>query len=526
MDRRNNNETAGDLTDEQFRRALEVIIDSYKGAPADRLYRDAIGCFECLIEISNNTDAILTFARRHDIDLKYLVDGANFVISKMHFNPESNYYITLGLSQNVSSEEIRERWKKLMLLYHPDRQGGDNSWVSERAKKVNEAYSILKDNEKRQSFDRRLREQTMTRKPVPQPRTNPGAASSRSGRKISRDPEWDRKKKNIPKLLVGAYLIAAVVFLGYIYLQNDTEPLESALSRREGLSAQTNLISGAASVEEKSNSTVPVGPHHPTGNRDKGSINPQSLLVASPHSKGQKTQPHSEMPKHGKAGLAASPAAPENAPENVRIAARQETGTDKVVVRGDSAPKKTMPFVPQPTSGTVLGRQARPQEPEPKLSVQLFKDMPAADYSTRKPEPPRSFGQKAPSAHPAPNVQTAELTHEEVEDFMKHYSSAYSRGDLNTFMSFLSKSVVENNRLRYNEVREAYRETFSEKIDYYRVNKMIIMLNGQSANISGYYDLNRYTSTEDRWIRYSGRIQWNISKENNELKIISINYDK
>ena len=189
MDRRNNNETAGDLTDEQFRKALEVIIDSYKGASADRLYRNAIECFGCLVEISHNTEAILTFARRHDIDLKYLVDGANFVISKMHFNPESNYYITLGLSQNVSHENIRERWKKLMLLYHPDRQGGDDSWVSERAKKVNEAYSVLKDNEKRQSFDRRLLEQATVRKPVPQSRTGPGAASSRSGRKISRNPE-------------------------------------------------------------------------------------------------------------------------------------------------------------------------------------------------------------------------------------------------------------------------------------------------------------------------------------------------
>lgn len=518
MDRRNNNETAGNLTDEQFRKALEVIIASYKGVSADRLYRDAISCFDCLIEISNNTDAILTFARRHNMDLKYLVDGANFVISNMHFNPENNYYITLGLSQNVSNEEIRERWKKLMLLYHPDRQGGDDSWVSERAKKINEAYSVMKDNEKRQSFDRKLLKQAMVKKTVSQSGTGPSAASSRS-RKISRDPEWDRKKRNIPKLLVGAYLIAALVFLGYIYLQNNTELLESALSREEGLSAQANLISGAASVKENSNSTFPVEPPPPAEHRDKGSVDPQPFPVASPYSQGQKTELHSEMPKPENSGISVIPATQ----ENVRNATRQETGTDKAVARDNSAPKKTMPLLPLPTTDTVVGRQSRTQEPEPKLSAELVKDMPAADYGTLKPEPQRPFGKEAP---PVPNVQTTELTHEEVEDFMKHYSSAYSRGDLNTFMSFLSKSVVENNRLHYNEVLEAYRETFSEKINYYRINKMIIMLNGQSANISGYYDLKRYTSTEDRWIRYSGRIQWRISKENNKLKIISINYDK
>ena len=109
---------------------------------------------------------------------------------------------------------------------------------------------------------------------------------------------------------------------------------------------------------------------------------------------------------------------------------------------------------------------------------------------------------------------------------MRQYSNAYAKGDLNVFMSLLSSSVVENNRLRYNAVREAYRETFSEKINFYRVNNMTLSITGLTATVSGYYDLNRYAPAEDRWIRYSGRIQWKIAKENNELKVISINYDK
>jgi len=74
------------------------------------------------MDISNNSDAIRTFSSRNNIDLKYLVDGANFVISKIHFNPENNYYTTLGLPRKASRVEIRERWKMFMLLYHPDRQ--------------------------------------------------------------------------------------------------------------------------------------------------------------------------------------------------------------------------------------------------------------------------------------------------------------------------------------------------------------------------------------------------------------------
>jgi hypothetical protein len=521
MDRRNNNEAAGHLTDEQFRKALEVIIDSYQGASADRLYHNAIGCFACLMEISHNTEAIMTFARRHDIDLKYLVDGANFVISKMHFNPESNYYITLGLSQNVSQEEIRERWKKLMLLYHPDRHGGDDSWVSERAKKVNEAYSVLKDNEKRQSFDRRLLEQTIARNPLPRSGTNPSSASSRSGRKIS-DPEWDRSKKNIPKFLVGAYVVAALVFLSYLYLQNNGEFLEKALSTQEGLAERPSLLSRATSEKEDPTIAVPVEPHHAAEKLDKVSAKPLSLPVAGPTSKEQTTEQRSVIPTPENTGLHASPAAP----ANTRNATRQQTGPDKIVARGDSSAKTTTPLLVQPAANTPLNPQARTQEPEPSASIPPVKDMPAADLSAGKPEAPRLFNQETPPVRLGQDPKAAELTHEEIEDFMAKYSRAYTRGDLNLFMSLFSKSVVENNRLRYDAVREAYRETFSERIKFYRVNNMTLSINGLTATVSGSYDLNRYASAEDRWIRYTGRIQWKIAKEYNELKIISVNYDK
>ena len=109
---------------------------------------------------------------------------------------------------------------------------------------------------------------------------------------------------------------------------------------------------------------------------------------------------------------------------------------------------------------------------------------------------------------------------------MKRYSQAFTKSNLNEFMSLFSRSVVENDRLHYHEVRESYRETFSAKINFYKINNMMIQLNGQTATVSGFYDLNRYTSSEDRWTRYSGKIQWKIARENNELKITRMNYDK
>ena len=93
-------------------------------------------------------------------------------------------------------------------------------------------------------------------------------------------------------------------------------------------------------------------------------------------------------------------------------------------------------------------------------------------------------------------------------------------------MSLFSRSVVENSTLHYNEIRDAYRNTFSEKINFYRVNNMTIVLYGQTARVSGVYDLSRFASFENRWRSYSGSILWEIIKENNELKIVTMNYDK
>ena len=260
MDRRLDSKTTGNYSDKQFSKALEVIIDSYNGASADRLYRDAIPCFSSLIEISHNTEDIRDFARRHEIDNKYLVDGANFVISKMHFNPESNYYVTLGLPKNASHDEIRERWKKLMLLYHPDKQVGEEEWVTERAKKVNEAYSTLKDEEKRRSYDLKLIDQPVRQHAALQPKlkVRAGAPGHQHIRR-SNNPNWERNKKYIPKILIGLYVLAAFAFFASIYIQNSSELLESALFVKPQQTAPVQQIPGS-STEQASGNSMPAQP--------------------------------------------------------------------------------------------------------------------------------------------------------------------------------------------------------------------------------------------------------------------------
>ncbi|HET6746843.1 MAG TPA: molecular chaperone DnaJ [Candidatus Saccharimonadales bacterium] len=60
-----------------------------------------------------------------------------------------DYYEILGVSKSASADEIKKAFRKLAVKYHPDKDGGNEA----KFKEVNEAYEVLKDQQKRQRYD-------------------------------------------------------------------------------------------------------------------------------------------------------------------------------------------------------------------------------------------------------------------------------------------------------------------------------------------------------------------------------------
>lgn len=503
MDRRSNAKTTDSSSGEQLKKALGVIIQSYKGIPPEQLYREAICCFDALTELSYKNEAAGDFASSNGIHPKYLADGANFILSKMHFNPENDYYIALGLSQNASQDEIRERWKKLMLLYHPDRQIGNEDWFIERAKKINEAYNTLKDNYKRMDYTRNLRKQMLYAKSIPPSHVRTRPLHQKHSWKHTIFSALSALNKYLPSITVSLIIFFTLIFIGFIYFQNPSPNLESELflEKQQAL-RKTDLFS-----EKKQELSVPPN-IEPESKKDNVS-NAKEQKIALPDvaiidkrlkqkanepkeqtTKKPDVQKDVKQPSSLSSLLSSNTAAYFANKDEVKIIAP---------VQSEAGQKQAMPN----TASSPSEHRTEEQHYQPVINKnqQEAKTMTASTFYTNEP------------------------TKEDVDTFLQRYIKAYENNDLETFMSFFSKSAVENNRLDYTAIQNSYKNTFSEKINSYSLQDIVIRIDGLNVFVSGTYNINRYLSAKDRWVRYNGKVYWKLTKENNSLKIIGLDYD-
>ena len=60
-----------------------------------------------------------------------------------------DYYKILGVDKNTSKEDIKKAFRKLAHEHHPDKNQGNDT----KFKEINEAYTTLSDDQKRQQYD-------------------------------------------------------------------------------------------------------------------------------------------------------------------------------------------------------------------------------------------------------------------------------------------------------------------------------------------------------------------------------------
>jgi len=64
-----------------------------------------------------------------------------------------DYYEVLGVNKTATDEEIKKAYRKLAKQYHPDANQDNKKSAEEKFKEVSEAYEVLSDKQKRQTYD-------------------------------------------------------------------------------------------------------------------------------------------------------------------------------------------------------------------------------------------------------------------------------------------------------------------------------------------------------------------------------------
>ena len=185
-----------------------------------------------------------------------LRDAARFCVQQLCFAREADPYRVLGVEPGAPPERIKEHYRLLMRLFHPDRAVGRETWTEHYASRVNEAWTALSRSQNHAVQDRppALRipawdtlspvAERATGRSRPPPVRNPPVRRFRAPRR------W------LPSLVLGGLtLAAAVVVLGGFYLD------QSSVGRtgfRPTSDANFDPPAGVATASEPAGALAPL----------------------------------------------------------------------------------------------------------------------------------------------------------------------------------------------------------------------------------------------------------------------------
>jgi len=117
------------------------------GYPPEALYESALRNYDRLIELAESPDNAREMTLVLDLTEARIQADAKAVISLLLQNGENDPYTALGLPVNAQGDEVTRRWKRLVVLFHPDRNPHEST-CEEITKKINEAYGKITANRK------------------------------------------------------------------------------------------------------------------------------------------------------------------------------------------------------------------------------------------------------------------------------------------------------------------------------------------------------------------------------------------
>ncbi len=426
-----------------------------------------------------------------------------------------DYYAILGVEEEASQDEIRDRWIELNKHYHPDLLQSDEA--GEHIKEINEAYQVLKDPATRFQYDLEITLKRSIQK------------------KMAYDTERKRARKR--KIIMAAGISVMGLVLGsFVFFElNKPRPL-----REVG----KIVIPESVKLIEPPKREEPQKPEEPK----KPIIKPEApVQVAKVIPKEQPKVVELKKPEVAK--KPEEPKKPVAKPEVPR-----KTEKPQKLVPKPEAPVQVARVIPK-EQPKVSKKPEEPKKPEaPVQAAKIIPEEPPKVVELKKPEEPKKLEEpKMPEApakvakveprekepvKPAPQ-ESAKLIEpqkpeiapppvfreEEVNQFFARYVDRYNRKDVEGFLSSFSPRALQNKKDGLEKIKGVYRNFFNQSQELqYEIRDLKVARNPGGVEAQARYELNQVSKKSGGKKIWKGNIRWVLVKEDGALKIISLDY--
>jgi hypothetical protein len=273
-----------------------------------------------------------------------LRDSARFFVRTALLYPGADHYALLGLDRRTENPELKDRYRLMMRLLHPDFSGpGAGNWPADAAVRVNRAYDTLSSAVQRRLYDESL---------VQVHSAGVQGVDIRRPRPIPPPIEDDARQSRFKKLAVAGALAGAGLGIVGLFATSSSDTVQLVQRTR----AQSEAVVLATPEREQPRPVT----HQPA-------IKPQETPV--------QLQPVPATPAANLAQSQTAVAAPP-APAQKRVEVARATAMPQAVGHPSAALPSPAPAAePIPQRVMEIVREARaaatppPPAPEPKLQV-------------------------------------------------------------------------------------------------------------------------------------------------------------
>ncbi len=430
-----------------------------------------------------------------------------------------DYYAILGVEEESSQDEIRDRWIELNKHYHPDLLQSDEA--GEHIKEINEAYQVLKDPATRFQYDLEITLKRSIQK------------------KMAYDKE--RKKARKRKIIMTAGIgVIGLVLGSFVYFE-----LNKPRSPRE---VGKIVIPEKVKVAEPKEPEKPKEPRKPEAPVQVAKVIPKEppkvVELKKPEElKKPKEPPKPEEPKKPKeprkpeAPVQVAKVIPKEPPKVVELKKPEELKKPKEPPKPEEPKKPEVPvqaakIIPKEPPKVV--ELKKPEEPK-KLEEPKPPEAPAKVVSAevprvselkkpeepKKPEKPKEPEEpKKPEIPPPPVVRE-----EEVKQFFARYVDRYNRKDIEGLLSYFSPRALQNKKDGLDKIQGVYRNFFNQSQELkYEIRDLKVARDPGGVEVQARYELNQVSKKSGEKKVWKGNIRWVLVKEDGALKILSLDY--